>query len=389
MTKHVRAFYPLMIVPGIVLLLAPSTVETVMKYFRFGEALGSLLQVSYFAGGVVGILLITHFMQWLSAKQLVLSMVVLLALALLACSVSPWYPLLLFFYVIAGFANGILITFPGVYVTRVCGESSHHDQSLLYSFFALGVVTSPVLAALIIDNGISWRWAFAAPALLILPLSIPIAVARLEHLEGTIRLSVAVVSKVLDFNRRLFWGLFLALLLYIAAESAVSMWLVTFLKEEHGVGLGAAHWILTALWAGLTVGRLICGWLSKKINPFKIVAFITVMAGLFVLLTPLTGSKIGSMIMYPLVGLFYSGIYPFLVGYVSYFPDDLSPFVFTVYVAAGAASSAVLIFASGLINQFGNLSLGMALIAVPIFGVLMCLYRIKPELYRGSNQGAG
>ena len=55
----IKAFYPMMIVPGIVLLLAPATVENIMRYFGFRESMGGLLQVAYFAGGVIGILAIT------------------------------------------------------------------------------------------------------------------------------------------------------------------------------------------------------------------------------------------------------------------------------------------------------------------------------------------
>jgi MFS family permease len=130
--KGVKAFYPMMIVPGIVLLLAPATVESIMKYFGFHEAMGGLLQVAYFTGGVLGILAITHLIQRFSVRQIAISQVLLLALSLLAASFAPWYPLLLVFFVVAGVANGILIAFPGVYVTRTAGAESHHDQNILY-----------------------------------------------------------------------------------------------------------------------------------------------------------------------------------------------------------------------------------------------------------------
>jgi MFS family permease len=133
--KGVKAFYPMMIVPGIVLLLAPATVESIMKYFGFHEAMGGLLQVAYFTGGVLGILAITHLIQRFSVRQIAISQVLLLALSLLAASFAPWYPLLLVFFVVAGVANGILIAFPGVYVTRTAGgrgtssrEPDHREQ---------------------------------------------------------------------------------------------------------------------------------------------------------------------------------------------------------------------------------------------------------------------
>jgi len=377
----VKAFYPMMIVPGIVLLLAPATVESVMKYFGFRESLGGLLQVVYFGGGVIGILAITHLIQRFSVRQIAISQVCLLSVSLLAASFSPWYPLLLAFMAIGGFANGILIAFPGVYITRTCGESSHRQQNILYGFFALGVVAGPVLTNVIVGNNAAmWRWAFRAPAILILPLSIPLLFAAFEPLEGVEKLSRDTMRKVMSFNRSLFYWLFFALVLYIAAESAVSMWLITFLKEEHGVSLSTAHWVLTSMWAGLMIGRWICGYLAEKVDPFRILTFLSIASGIVLLVAPLTGSGIAAMIIYPFVGLFYSGIYPFLIGYSALFPPAISSAVFTVFVAAGAAGGAVLPYFVGLVNQFGGLVAGMCSICLPIFGVVVCLRRLRGQV---------
>jgi MFS transporter, FHS family, glucose/mannose:H+ symporter len=379
------AFYPLMIVPGIVLLLAPSTVETIMEFFGFRESLGGLLQVSYFAGGVIGILLITRMMQRYGVKQIALSQVALLSASLIAASFSPWYPLLLAFMLVAGFANGILIAFPGVYVTGVSGSRSHGPQNVLYSFFALGVVTGPLLSSLMInDDPAMWRWAFRAPALLIIPLAVPVALVTFRKLEGVKALSRDTMRRVLGYNRGLFYGLLGALVLYIAAESAASMWLITYLEEEHGLSGGSAHWALTGMWLGIVAGRLVCGWLTRRVDPYRVLFFLVIASGITLLVAPLTGSTAASLILYPLIGLFYSGIYPILIGYASWFPPDLNSTVFTVFVAAGAAGGAVLPYLVGLVNQFAGLVLGMSSISLALFGVLACLFWLREHVLDGS-----
>lgn len=380
-SSNTWAFYPLMIVPGIVLLLAPSTVESVMADFGFRESLGGLLQVSYFVGGVVGILLITRLVQRFDVKSITLSQVALLAVSLLLASFMPVYPLVLAFLVAAGFANGILIAFPGVYVTRVAGERGHEAQNVLYGFFSLGVVAGPLLSAWIMHGRDDlWRWAFRAPALLIVPLAVPVALVGFRKLDNVRVFGRRTVSAILEFNRGLFLWLFTGLLLYIAAESAVSMWLITFLKEEHGVSVGAGHLVLAGLWAGLTVGRWICGFLIGRSDPFRILAILTAGSVLALLAAPLSGSAAAAMILYPVVGLFYSGIYPILIGYSGWFPSDLASSVFTVFVAAGAAGGAVLPYLVGLVNQFGGLVLGMCSVAVPVAGVLVSLYWLKSHV---------
>ena|GEM_PF-774586 len=379
--KNIWAFYPLMIVPGMVLILAPSTVETIMKFYHFHESLGGLLQVAYFTGGLVGALAITLLMQRFNPRRLLLSQVALLVGSLLAASFAPSFSLLLFFYVMSGLANGILITFPGVYVTLVSGESSHHAQTILYSFFSLGVVIGPLLTAFVIhDHTSAWRWAFRAPALLIIPLSLPLAFVSLQKLDGVKAISRRTIHAAVNFNRRLFCGLLAALLFYIAAETAVSMWLITYLEERHHMGLGAAHWVLTGLWLGLTVGRWILSPLLKRTDPFNVLVPLSIAAGVALLVAPLTNSKEAAIIMYPLVGLFFSCIYPILIGYASWFPDDLSSLVFTLFLSVGAIGGAVLPYLIGLINQYAGLVVGMCSISVLLAVVAACLFWLHPSV---------
>lgn len=388
----VKAFYPMMVVPGMVLLLAPSTVESVMKYFHFRESLGGLLQVFYFLGGILGILSITFLARRYSVRRIAVSQVVVLSVALFSASLSPWYPLLLLFLVAVGFANGILIAFPGIYITRTCGETSHREQSSLYAFFALGVLAGPILSSLIIrGHPANWRWAYIAPALLLLPLSVPILLARFEGLDGVDRLSRKTLEVITRFDRGLFYGLFFALLLYIAAESAVSMWLITFLHREYDLTLRSAHLVLSGLWAGLTLGRWACAHLSERIDPFRILVFLSAASFVTLFAAPLAGSKTAAVLLYPLVGVFYSGIYPFLTGYVALFPAGVSSAVFSIFVAAGAAGGAVLPYFVGLINQFAGRVAGMWSICVPLLGVLGCLFwlRARTSLVPGALGEAG
>jgi len=156
-TVRIRVFYPLIIVPGMVQVLAPSTINSVMKDMRMGEGLAGLLLLVYFAGLLVGTLLITRLMQKFNVKQILLSQVVLLTLSLLAAAASPSYVLILLCFLVAGFANGILITLPGIYIAGMCGEANPRMQTLLYSFLSIGFMLGPVLPGLFSRWGISWR----------------------------------------------------------------------------------------------------------------------------------------------------------------------------------------------------------------------------------------
>ncbi|MBU4217352.1 MAG: MFS transporter [Actinobacteria bacterium] len=387
--RSIRAFYPLVIVPGMVQVLAPATINSIMKDLGLTEGLGGLLQLVYFAGVLVGAIMITRLLQRITVKQLLLSQVLLLSVSLLACAVAPVYWLLLVFYVVTGFANGILVTAPGAYVTGMCGEESPRMQSMLYGFLALGIAIGPILPGLVARHDIPWRWALVAPAIMVLPLAVPLILTKLEHMHDIDKLSFKVLREVISFNRSLFIGLLVGLCLFAAAKSSIAMWLVRFLESEDGVAPGVAHLVLIALAVAVTVGRWLSSYVSTKVKPFNLLVFLTLSSAVIVLIAPLPSSRMGSIIMYPLMGLACAGIYPFLLGYAAWFPDKDSSAVFTSFFAAGAIGGALFPYAVGILNQFIDPRFGMASISFLILGVLACLYWIKPHVTDGDGGSGG
>lgn len=382
------AFYPLLIVPGLIHVFAPSAVNSIMKQLELQESQGGLLQFVYFSGAFFGIILITFFLQRFSAKQIVLTMVGVLSASLLACAAAPYYSLLLLAFVVSGFSNGILITLPGTYVTATCGERSPQIQTMLFGFFSLGLVLGPLLPGLAVRWDISWRWATIIPAIVIIPLTVPFALSKLEDMGEVDRLSAKMIRNVLSFNRSLFLGLFFALLLYAAAQSSINTWMVRFLENQKGMTPGSAHWVLMGTAFMVTIGRWICSFASRKIDPFKILFFICSVGAVMVLIAPLTESALWSLVCYPILGLFFSGVTPFLVGYAAWFPESESSGVFTLFIAAGTIGGAVFPYLTGLVNQHINPYVGMSSIVILVIGILFCLYWIKPHIISaGRDEG--
>ncbi|RJP29897.1 MAG: MFS transporter [Actinobacteria bacterium] len=380
-----RAFYPLMVVCGIIQILAPSSISIIMRQLGLRESLGGLLQMVYFSGLLLGTLLLTRFMQRLSVKRIMLAQAMLLIVSLLLAAAAPWYVLLLLFFFFSGFANGSLLTLPAIYVTAVYGSESPRIQNILYGFLSLGFVVGPVIAGLIARMEWSWRWCLAIPALLAIPMALPLALAGLQRVPQPKRLSVAVIREVLAFNRSLFLGLVLSFLLYAAAQASVNTWLVSFLEIERGMISGTAHLVLMGTAACLTVGRWACGYLSRFIDPFDILVAISLASGVLVFLAPLPDSRAASILLYMLLGLAYSGIYPFLVSYAVRFPDGESSAVITAIISAGAVGGVVFPYLIGLLNQHINPILGMSSVSVFIVGVIVCVHWIKPHVIDTST----
>ncbi len=375
--RRIRVLLPLMVFPGFVIMLPGSTVENIMKHYGFRESLGGLANVVCFLGVTLAILSLTHLMKMLSTRELLVGTCLTLSISLLACSASPWYPVFLIFFLIAGAATGVLIAFPGIYVINVFGEKSAHGQNILYGFASLGQVLSPIVSGLIINNGLSWRWAYVVPAALILPLVLIMSGSDLINLTHVQTLSLKMVRLISRDNRALFWGLLLGVTLYMGAASSVALWVIRYFDESFAKIIIEPHLVLAAVWVGITLGRLLCGVLSHWVKPYYILLAIVTAATIFLFATPLLGSQKAALALYPLIGLMLSGIFPMLVSYTAKFSPEHSGIVFTLYVAIGAVGGMVLPYIIGLFSQFGNIPLAMAMIGVPMLALLCIILRLR------------
>lgn len=367
-------------------MLAPALVNTIMSDLGLNEGLGGLIQLVYFAGALMGVFAITRLLQKFSMKQVLLLQVPIVSGSLLAAAAAPNFGLLLVFYSLTGFANGILVTAPGTYVTGMAGSDAPRLQTILCGFLSLGFVLGPVLPGFIARWDISWRWALVVPAVLIVPLATPLAAKKMERMKEMGTLSIKVLRDAMAFNRSLFFGLLIAILLYASAKSSVNMWLVRFLERGEGFAPGMAHIVLVGLAVSITVGRWVLGALSKRIDPFRILMVITFASTVIVFLAPLPTSKIGSSIMYPLLGFLYAGILPFLVGYAAWFPSSDSSAVFSSLIAAGMVGGAIFPYVIGLLNQFIGPRWGMSSVSILMAGVFACIFWIKPHILKGPGE---
>ncbi|MBU1669509.1 MAG: MFS transporter [Actinobacteria bacterium] len=378
--KKMWVFYPLMMVTGFVQLLIPSTMHLIMDDFHLKEGTAGVLPLVYFVGIVVFALFSTRLLARFSAKTLTIAGAILVCVSLVATSLSPWFALFTFFYFFAGVGNGALIILPGIYATNTCGAQTPRIQSMLFGFLSFGYIVGPLVPGLIEHLEISWRWAVAIPGLLVIPFVIPVAVARLERIKEAERLSLATVRRMVSFDRRFFFGLTLALILSGGAVLGVITWIVTFLENERGMTLGAAHVVLSGIGLALVMGRLVCGQLSKRFRVYRIELVIVPLSAVLVFIAPLPGSAVVNSALFLVSALVYSGVYPLLLSAASIYPRSDSAAAYTVFFLCVSLGGMTIPYALGQVFQHAGAVAGMSSSAVILVSVLGCLLFFRKEL---------
>lgn len=244
--------------------------------------------------------------------------------ALLGFSVAPSFIWLILFAIPLGLGGGSVDAGLNHYVAA---HYKAHHMSWLHCFWGVGATLGPIIMAGYISGPDSWRGGYLTVAaiqgvlVLILFFTLPLwnrvvadsrsragAPEAADDVAGPDEAAAGKSAKPLRVK-----GVKLALvafLFYCGVEATAGLWGSSFLVDVKGLTAGtAAQWV-SMYYAGITVGRLITGFVTFKASNRQLIrgGQIVALAGTVLLLLPLpdAASLAGLMI----VGLGLAPIFP-------------------------------------------------------------------------------
>lgn len=374
------AFYPMIVITGLVQLLVPSTIHMIMKHFHIKAGEAGVLPLIFFTGMMISAFVITHLIKKFSVKQLMISGAIIVSGSLLAVSQSQTFSLFAILYILIGFGNGIMLTLPGIYVTHIYSKKSAQLQSMIFSFLALGFVIGPVFPGIVSYFQMSWRWCFAFPGLLILPALIPIIFAKHEPIDKAEKLTFHIVKEIISFDRRFFFGIVIAII--IASGSAVGLltWLITFFEDKRSASLGTSHIVLATMGIGAILGRLIWAKVTPKITVYRTLLTIIPISAVLVFIAPLPDSGTINIILFFVAMIFVSGVNPLFLSAAAVYPKSHSSSAYTILFISMSIGGILIPFGIGHVFQYAGPVIGMSSISLMFVIVTGMLLFIRKEI---------
>ncbi|WP_328587820.1 MFS transporter [Konateibacter massiliensis] len=181
--------------------------------------------------------------------------------------------------------------------------------NLLHMTFAFGAFLAPFLTSVFITAGLNWRYIIYTVTILTTISVIGYCSLPLEENKNQAKKSKEKKEK--DFFKNVdFYFCGLLLFFYLGVENCVNGWFVTYFK---GIGIMSDNYatnLVSVTWIVIMVGRLVTGYMSKKISKYKIMLINCVCTVAFFIL--LISTKDLTVITVSVVGLgfFFAGIYP-------------------------------------------------------------------------------
>lgn len=341
---------------------------TCLMFFTFAmttDAVGSVIQqlidehglsmtaagaLQYFTmGGIaIGALLLGFLADRIGRKLTVILGLALYGLASLLVVTSGSYVMLVALLCVSGLGISVFKTGALALIGDISPSNVSHTRFMntVEGFFAVGAIVGPAIVAVLIGAGMSWKWLYAIAAVICALLVVMAAAAK--YPARVVPVERAGLGQMLPMLRDpLALGFSLLVMLYVATETAIYVWMPTLLAEYTGTQAWLPAYALTLFFVLRAVGRFVGAWLLGRVS-WTVAMMIMGLAIFACFGGTLVGGVTLAAWLLPLTGLFMSIVYPTLNSKaISCFPKDRH-----------GAIAGVILFFTAVSAAFGPLAIG-------------------------------
>jgi fucose permease len=188
----------------------------------------------------------------------------LLALALAGFGLAPIFLVALVANIFSALAGGLLESSVNTLVVRLAVRQAGAALNRLHLFFGLGAFVCPLLVGGLLSAGVSWRLGYLLATGLAAGFSL--AVSRPCFPPPLSGGGVDWRQFATLLRRRSIALSSLAMLLYVAAEVALTAWVVTYLQRVGDYPAARAATALSAFWLAMMTGRYLVSRLAARLS---------------------------------------------------------------------------------------------------------------------------
>ncbi|GME35822.1 MFS transporter [Neofusicoccum parvum] len=311
----------------------------------------------------------------------------LIAYVGIAC--HPPYPVLVVFFLFAGFANAL----QGAAWNAWVGGLANPNEilGLLHGVYGTGAVLSPLVATSLITKG-GWEW-YMFYYLMIGAAAIEAATsifsfwsasgAEFRSASSSSSGSGGLFKQTLSL--RVCWIAAIFLLGYVGVEVALGGWLVVFMIRERSGEAFDSGMVATGFWVGITVGRMVLGFVTPRIGEKNAVTMYVPAAIGLQLLFWLVPQFAVSAVAVALEGFFLGPLFPaVVVTTTKLLPVRLHVSAIGFAAALGGGGSALFPFAVGMLAQAKGVQVLQPII-VALLAAILAVWLMLPRIKKRSE----
>ena len=358
---------------------------------------------SYFVGFIAGSLISSFFTRKSNRRFLMIFFNFLILASIFSLTFMFNFYLVLISFLFIGISGGFIESQVSFLMIELNRKSEGLFMNLSQVFFGVGAFAGPFLFIITIKTGIDWKYAFVISAgislinfvyLLFIDISAiergadNKSQAEIKKTAGKVNIKLIPETGEPISGKVIFLLSMLIIFFYVSTESGISIWTPTFLRINKSFSEILSGEILSFFWLSTVAGRVLIGFLSKKIRILNILIFEVLASILFVILGIYLKNN-GLVIMsFILSGLFLSGIWPLIVTYSGLKHPRSENFTVSFIVLAGGVGGLASPFLLGRIISRVNIFVAMNFVYIFLFFVFIfitVMFLIEKRNIRSEN----
>ena len=290
------------------------------------DALGMLL-IGSTAGYMTSSFLSGQLMARLGVGGLLAASCALTGAALLGYTLAPAWWVMVLLGVFAGFGAGAIDAGINTYVAANFGEGL---MQWLHASYGIGVTLGPIIMTAALNVFGAWRLGYrtvstaqivlGACFLLTIPLwqRKPAAAAGAAPATGEAKKPAQILTDyktpiTATLRQPSVWMSLLMFFIYVGAEVTLGTWTYSLLTQSRAVPTETAGLVTGSFWAMFTIGRVLAGLFTRRLNGHKLILLATAAALVGAILLWWNPAPAVSMLGIVIAGLAVAPIFPGLV----------------------------------------------------------------------------
>jgi fucose permease len=309
-------------------------------------------------------------------------------------ALHPPFPVLPIALLFSGYGNGIEDSGYNAWVGNM--HRANELLGLIHGAYGLGATISPLIATAMITKGNLPWYSFYYVLIGIVSFELVVGIRafwaadgaayrkRLRYDDGKERVTTRTVLK-----SPLTWLVSVFLLGYVGAEVSLGGWIPTFMLRVRHAEPFLAGLAVTFFWLGLTIGRVVLGFITGRIGEKLAIACYTAICIACQFLYWLVPNFAASMVFITVEGFFLGPLFPAaIVTATKLLPAEYHVSAIGFAAAFGGGGAAIIPFAVGAIAQAKGVAVLQPIVVAILIFILISWLMMPGGFKRGGLERA-
>lgn len=247
-------------------------------------------------------------------------------------------------------------------------------MNFTHLFYGVGASIGPFYASKVVNSSLDWSMIYVIFSILLISAMFFILLIKFPRTKR--EKNKGSIFDFSIFKDKIIWLFSIMLGLTIAVEMSMGSWLANYLTFFRGLTTKESSLYITLFFVFFTFGRLVSGFIAKKIGHFTIIIWYFIGSVITILTASLLSNSF--LILFSVSGFFISVFFPVIMVIIAKkYPKSITSILGSIITFAGIISM-ILVFLIGKINDLFGVLYSMPVIVIySIIGLGLTVYISK------------